>query len=1677
MSGYSLTVQLRAEVNGLISGLRSASDAARSFATQTAAAERRIAALDAAAARATRQINSLAGRASTASTHLNSLGGNANTARTHLTRAGDEGDRSMRGLERTLANVRSRGASLAGLLSGGALLMGTADVVEEGNRYQREMSQFQAVTGATAGQMQRAGWMANKLGADLSLPTVTAADAAGAMVELAKAGFRTDQSITAVRAALVLSSAAGVSAADSAKYLGDIMDQFGLGADQAGRAADVLAATANNASGGILDIYYAMRYAGPVAAGLGVSMEDAASAIGMMGKAGIIGSTAGTALRGMLANLAAPTKDMVTGLKAMGIEAWSTEGRFLGIRNVIDGLSKAQHNMSQQDFAAAVKKAFGKPAMAGAMAIAHQGVASFDALSLAVRESGAAADITAARGKGLAGAMTQLKTQARQTGLALYEGMAPGLEYVARLTTRGLAGATPYLTAALKYGRDLATLYGPELKSKTRQGLGDLAEEAKRFLKPLKDIGEDGLASGLNLLINAWDTLGTVIENVGDGLEPVAKGMGFLHEESGGAANTLDILVLAANGVMSAVAGLSSALVPIGHVVGSLVQLFGALPGPVQTAVAAMLLTRRVGPAISGLASTVGGRLTGAWQSVGQQMRVQQTLAAASGQSIGRMSAAYAVLQTRIPIVGQMSAAFRSAQGPTSTFASTLNGAARAAGTGLMGAMRGLMGVMGGPWGVALMGITVGLGLLASSQQRAAERAAEHEQRIANLTQALRDSKGLIDSNVRAQAAQILMDTKIADGKQRLVDVMKGAGISLSQLTDAYLGQGTSLDALKKQLDDVARAHGDVWQTNEFGDTWQGYDVLGRRAADASDALGKVKGEMSESVERAKELAAAEQSSGAGATAYDRLKTAVGALADKTSDADTRTRALKSALDLLSGGSISLQAAEARVNSAILDVNSALKSGIDHADGFGDALLSNTGALNTTTRNGQQLYNQLTALSDAAADASVSAYALAQQNGKELPDSLAAAREQMQKARDAAIDAARGYGLTKEQAQGVADSLGLLPSKVSLLLETKGMDSTLSNLLAVDAEFDRLKTQKTIKVDSLTEQAQKDLKSLGFSVETIPGTREIKITAPSEGARSSLKVLLDQLGTVPNGKNVTVTAETAATIASLQAVQTAIYATPGSKTVTVYAPTEAARTALLGLGFTISSIPGSKDVTVTVPTGGAVSAASSIQGAIDSVHGKTVTIGVSYSYSPYVNVGPPPPKNPYMNADGNLYPAPGRLLAFADGGMREDHVAQIARGGDLRIWAEPETEGESYIPHARSKRPRSRRIAEETVRRLGGDPSGIQWYANGGVSAFSYTPASLFTLSSLATSSQNKDGKFDLSIFTKKLRDSSNVANRWRNELATIASRAGTDVAKALEAMGEDGVELVHKMATGSSKYLKQMAGELRDLAASAKASLSDFTRQLGTANVENADFQKNLVKLAGMGYGDLAAQLNAQNDEAAHDLAAEAVADKGKAGRANEQAKTSAAQLTSDETGEVVQIIAAITSDKVGIHQVADTTGLGEDEIIRVIAKAGGQVRSALGSRGTKFLADLTRAQQGLSYADGGIREGIYATSGGLIRFAEPSTHGEAYVPLAVSKRQRATAVLSDVADRFGYALMTGVQDANAGRVQVVVIQQAAPLIGTQTIQIDRPGATEQQIASAIGYQVRRAQRGGVRR
>lgn len=92
-----------------------------------------------------------------------------------------------------------------------------------------------------------------------------------------------------------------------------------------------------------------------------------------------------------------------------------------------------------------------------------------------------------------------------------------------------------------------------------------------------------------------------------------------------------------------------------------------------------------------------------------------------------------------------------------------------------------------------------------------------------------------------------------------------------------------------------------------------------------------------------------------------------------------------------------------------------------------------------------------------------------------------------------------------------------------------------------------------------------------------------------------------------------------------------------------------------------------------------------------------------------------------------------KLERYANGGSKEKHTAQIAKGGEWRIWAEPETGGESYIPLAKSKRKRSTQILAKTADIFGlsvvdkkGEPvkpgtssqvapAKPQYFANGGI--------------------------------------------------------------------------------------------------------------------------------------------------------------------------------------------------------------------------------------------------------------------------------------------------------------------------------------------------------------------------
>lgn len=91
-------------------------------------------------------------------------------------------------------------------------------------------------------------------------------------------------------------------------------------------------------------------------------------------------------------------------------------------------------------------------------------------------------------------------------------------------------------------------------------------------------------------------------------------------------------------------------------------------------------------------------------------------------------------------------------------------------------------------------------------------------------------------------------------------------------------------------------------------------------------------------------------------------------------------------------------------------------------------------------------------------------------------------------------------------------------------------------------------------------------------------------------------------------------------------------------------------------------------------------------------------------------------KGIYMNGEqmtgASFGKADGGIVQFADGGIKDaPHKPQIAKAGDMRIWAEPETGGEAYIPLGTQKRPQALPVLADVAKRFGYQ---LTQYANGG---------------------------------------------------------------------------------------------------------------------------------------------------------------------------------------------------------------------------------------------------------------------------------------------------------------------------------------------------------------------------
>lgn len=265
-------------------------------------------------------------------------------------------------VQETAGKLKTGGALAIGVAAAGGYAAGR--FLQPAIGFGKEMSRVQALTriDKNSPQFKALREQALKLGSETQF---TASDAASGQSFLAMAGFTPQAIQAALPGVLNMALAGGVELGETADIGSNILTQFNLTADQMDRVGDTLTAAFTRTNTDLRALGETMKYTGPVAAKLGISLEEAAAMAGMLANNGLRGSDAGTAMRASLSRLASPPKAAADALKELGVSVADARGKMRPMEDVLLDLYKATQKYGQVDQVSFFKDIAGEEAFVG----------------------------------------------------------------------------------------------------------------------------------------------------------------------------------------------------------------------------------------------------------------------------------------------------------------------------------------------------------------------------------------------------------------------------------------------------------------------------------------------------------------------------------------------------------------------------------------------------------------------------------------------------------------------------------------------------------------------------------------------------------------------------------------------------------------------------------------------------------------------------------------------------------------------------------------------------------------------------------------------------------------------------------------------------------------------------------------------------------------------------------------------------------------------------------------------------------------------------------------------------------------------------------------------------------------------------------------------------------------
>lgn len=341
--------------------------------------------------------------------------------------------------EQKLKGLSSAFSTIGGGLTKGLTLplvgVGAASV-GVATKFESAMSQVAATMGITTEQIKNGNKdfeNLQKTALNMGATTkYTASEAAEGLNILAQAGLSADESIKAIPTVLSLASAGAMSLDSAATYVTASVKGFGDSMDNAQKYADLMAKGATLANTDVKGLGEALSGVSATANNYNQSVDSTTLSLLRLAEQNITGGEASTMLARAMADIYTPTSNAKKALDELGISAYDGSGKARDFNDIVDDLSKAFSDMSDEEANATKNQIFTTYGMNAFNKMTAATTKTVDKFKTGLKDAtGSAAQQAETQLDNLKGSLTLLQSALEGAGIVIGQRLTPYIRKLA----------------------------------------------------------------------------------------------------------------------------------------------------------------------------------------------------------------------------------------------------------------------------------------------------------------------------------------------------------------------------------------------------------------------------------------------------------------------------------------------------------------------------------------------------------------------------------------------------------------------------------------------------------------------------------------------------------------------------------------------------------------------------------------------------------------------------------------------------------------------------------------------------------------------------------------------------------------------------------------------------------------------------------------------------------------------------------------------------------------------------------------------------------------------------------------------------------------------------------------------------------------------------------------------